>query len=237
MSTFKEVVYMISDELKLSSDDATYTNDHILFLMDKYRAFLLKKEYLALGKAVPQQDCQVLCLDLTKADAIDGEPCTGGQYLKSTKKLPGILLPSSIGVYPTDWMQMERLVPVSKERMRYVGAGKSFKDFIYCCVGPDMYLYLKSCNPQFLYLETVKVTGVFDSALKSEELSCDTSLCDVMDREFPLEESMVPLLVASVVKELGDVLYNPSDENNDANDQLDEVKVTKQTNETKNAKS
>ena len=78
---------------------------------------------------------------------------------------------------------------------------------------------------------------MFDSALKSEELSCDTSLCDVMDREFPLEESMVPLLVASVVKELGDVLYNPSDENNDANDQLDEVKVTKQTNETKNAKS
>jgi hypothetical protein len=42
MSTFRDIVYMIMDELKLSSDDSYYTEDHIIFLISKYRAFLLK---------------------------------------------------------------------------------------------------------------------------------------------------------------------------------------------------
>jgi len=42
MSTFKEIVYLALEELKLTSDDSYYTEDHILFLLNKYRAFLLK---------------------------------------------------------------------------------------------------------------------------------------------------------------------------------------------------
>ena len=45
MSTFKEIVYMCLDELQLSSDDATFTEEHIIFLANKYRALLLKKQY------------------------------------------------------------------------------------------------------------------------------------------------------------------------------------------------
>lgn len=41
----KELVYMILDECKLSSsDDAFITEDHIIFLIKKYRSFLIKKE-------------------------------------------------------------------------------------------------------------------------------------------------------------------------------------------------
>ena len=38
MSTYREIVYMVLDELKLESDDAYYTQDHVIFLINKYRA-------------------------------------------------------------------------------------------------------------------------------------------------------------------------------------------------------
>ena len=39
--TVKEIVYMILDEVKKQSDDAYYTEEHIIFLASKYGAFLL----------------------------------------------------------------------------------------------------------------------------------------------------------------------------------------------------
>ena len=38
MNTYREIVYMCLDQVKLISDDAYYTQDHIIFLADKYRA-------------------------------------------------------------------------------------------------------------------------------------------------------------------------------------------------------
>jgi hypothetical protein len=45
MATYRELVYMVLDELKARSDDFYYTEDHIMFLLEKYRAFLLKQKY------------------------------------------------------------------------------------------------------------------------------------------------------------------------------------------------
>ena len=42
MSTFKQLTYLVLDELKISSDDSTFNENHIVFLLSKYRAFLLK---------------------------------------------------------------------------------------------------------------------------------------------------------------------------------------------------
>ena len=43
MSKYSELVYMVLDELKGMSDDFSFTEDHIVFLLDKYRAFILKQ--------------------------------------------------------------------------------------------------------------------------------------------------------------------------------------------------
>jgi hypothetical protein len=40
----KEIVYMVMDLLKGFSDDLSFTEDHVVFLCKKYRAFLIKKE-------------------------------------------------------------------------------------------------------------------------------------------------------------------------------------------------
>ena len=43
--TWREAVYMVLDELKLMSDDSNFNEDHIIFLLSKYRSFILKQTY------------------------------------------------------------------------------------------------------------------------------------------------------------------------------------------------
>lgn len=40
----REIVYIVMDLLKNSSEDAYFTEDHILFLLKHHRALILKKE-------------------------------------------------------------------------------------------------------------------------------------------------------------------------------------------------
>ena len=223
MSTYKELTYMVLDELKLYSDDASYTEEHVMFLLDKYRAFLLKQRYSDVKKQIPESNYQTICLDLIEVPAISGEPCEGGSYLRSKEKIPFLMKIGNPKVYPVDYYQGE-ITYVSRERMRYVGYNKYLKNIIYASLGPDNYLYFKSFNPQFLYLEKVRITGIFEDTLAASELQCPNengdTVCDVLDREFPIEDSLVPPMTELVVKELLGAEYRPKDESNDANDAL-----------------
>ena len=81
MSKYRELVYMVLDELKLSSDDSYFTEDHIIFLLGKYRTLLLKQRYSDIKKPIPESNYQTICLNLVRVPAISGEPCEGGLYL------------------------------------------------------------------------------------------------------------------------------------------------------------
>ena len=223
MITYKELIYMVLDELKLSSDDTQYTEDHIIFLLDKYRAFLLKQKYSDIKKYIPESNYQTICLDLIQVPAIAGGPCEGGTYLRSKEKIPFLIKIGTPRVYPLDYYQGE-ITYVSRDRMRYVGYNKFLQNIIYCSLGPDNYLYFKSSNPQYLYLEKVKFTGVFQDSTKASDLQCPDDngdiICDVLDRTFPIEDSLIPPLVELIVKELSSSIYRPDDETNNAKDDL-----------------
>ena len=214
---------MVLDELKLSSDDTQYTEDHIIFLLDKYRAFLLKQKYSDIKKYIPESNYQTICLDLIQVPAIAGGPCEGGTYLRSKEKIPFLIKIGTPRVYPLDYYQGE-ITYVSRDRMRYVGYNKFLQNIIYCSLGPDNYLYFKSSNPQYLYLEKVKFTGVFQDSTKASDLQCPDDdgniICDVLDRTFPIEDSLIPPLVELIVKELSSSIYRPDDETNNAKDDL-----------------
>ena len=226
MSTYKELVYMCLDELKLYSDDALYTEEHIMFLLGKYRTFLIKQRYSDVKKQIPESNYQTICLDLIEVPAISGEPCEGGFYLRSKEKIPFLMKIGNPRVYPIDYYQGE-ITYVSRDRMRYVGYNKYLQNIIYASLGPDNYLYFKSFNPQFLYLEKVRMTGIFEDTLAASELQCPdesgNTVCDVLDREFPIESALVPPLIELVVKELLGAEYRPDDKTNDAKDELSEV--------------
>ena len=226
MSTYKELVYMCLDELKLYSDDALYTEEHIIFLLSKYRVFLLKQRYSDVKKQIPESNYQTICLDLIEVPAISGEPCEGGSYLRSKEKIPFLMKIGNPRVYPIDYYQGE-ITYVSRDRMRYVGYNKYLQNIIYASLGPDNYLYFKSFNPQFLYLEKIRMTGIFEDTLAASELQCPDKngniVCDVLNREFPIESALVPPLIELVVKELLGAEYRPDDKTNDAKDELTEV--------------
>jgi hypothetical protein len=227
MSTYKELTYMVLDELKLYSDDALYTEEHVMFLLGKYRTFLLKQRYSDVKKQIPESNYQTICLDLIEVPAISGEPCEGGSYLRSKEKIPFLMKIGNPMVYPVDYYQGE-ITYVSRERMRYVGYNKYLKNIIYASIGPDNYLYFKSFNPQYLYLEKARMTGIFEDPQAASELQCPDengdTVCDVLDKTFPVEDSLIPQLVQLVVQEL----YNPSrsdeDDENNAKDDLSNEK-------------
>ena len=226
MSTYKELVYMCLDELKLYSDDASYTEEHIMFLLGKYRTFLIKQRYSDVKKQIPESNYQTICLDLIEVPAISGETCEGGSYLRSKEKIPFLMKIGNPRVYPIDYYQGE-ITYVSRDRMRYVGYNKYLQNIIYASLGPDNYLYFKSFNPQFLYLEKIRMTGIFEDTLAASELQCPDengdTVCDVLDREFPIESALVPPLIQLVVEELTKAEYKPEDKENNSDDDLSNV--------------
>ena len=224
--TYREIAYMCLDQLKIASDDSYYTIEHVLFLASKVRALLLKQAYSKEGSEVPQSYYQTICLDLIEVPAISGEPCEGGTYLRSKHQIPSTIPIGTREIYPVDFYQGTHIAYVSRERMRFVGHNKWLQNIIYASKGPDEYLYFKSSNPQFLYLERVKMTAIFEDSEKIADLKCekdDDSTCDILDTSFPLEEALVPQLIETVVKTLSGGIYKPEDNTNNATDDLSEI--------------
>ena len=230
----KEIVYSILDLLKgTTSDDLFFNEDHVLFLAKKYRSFLIKKEEekeKSSTDVASEFEYQEICLDLEKVPAIDGDPCTGGYYLRTTKPIPKILEGTQPRVYPKDFYQGINIAYVPRDRMRYIGTNKYLQNIIYVSLGPDKHLYLNSSNPQFFYLEgdnKLRMSAIFEDFDEAAGLLCDqdgnSNACDVFESEFPIREYLVPQLIELVVKELSTGVYRPEDGRNDANDNLPRI--------------
>lgn len=226
MATLREIVYMVNDELKLDSNDSFYTPEHFGFMADKFRAMLLERKYRDVRRGeVPQANYQNLCLELIEVPGLPGSDCSE-VYLRSTKKIPSVMPIGIRRIYPVDFFASYNITWVSKERMQFVGNNKWLSNIIYVTKGPDDYLYLKSDNPQFLYLKNIKLSAVFNSVKDAYELSCDKEgSCDIMDMEFPLEEGLVGTLVQMIVQEFSVQRYAPQDEINNASDDLSGLSV------------
>lgn len=227
----KEIIYMVLDLAKAAtSDDSFFTEEHVLFLLKKYRSFLIKKEQdkeKSTTDIASEFEYQQICLDLEKVPAIDGTPCTGGYYLRTTQKIPKILEGNQPRVYPIDFYQGINITYIPRDRMRYVGTNKFLQNIIYVSLGPDLHLYLNSSNPQFLYLKKLRMSAVFEDFDSVSDYLCDSeggpAACDVFDEVFPIREYLVPTLIELVVKELTSAKYQPVDDKNNANDDLSKV--------------
>lgn len=224
-TTYRELVYSVLDELKASSDDNYFTEEHVIFLLGKYRGMILKQQYKDVKKEIPESNFQTLCLDLIQVPAIAGEPCEGGTYLRSKERIPFLMNIATPKVYTEDYYEGE-ISYVSRERMKYVGFNRWLPNIIYASIGPDNYLYFKSFNPQYLYLEKVRLTGIFEEPEKAAEQECskeEKDYCDILDMPFHLEEPLIPQVIQLVVKELSGSVYKPEDSTNNASDDLSSI--------------
>lgn len=235
--TYREAVYLVMDLLHLMSDDAGYTEQHIIFLLDKYRIYLLKNvsDKDAVSAANTSDSAyQSVELTLNKISEDAGISCVGSfmttdpYYIwRSTEKVPTL---SSVG-YPKvyyvrdsqtsyaspfdDYFQVE-MPFVDMDRMKYVGQNKWLKHFLYCSVGPDGYLYAKSTRDYGSQL-TVHLKAIFEDP---EDVFGDDDEVDVLDQDFPIDDSLIPQLIDYIVKLIAAAEYRPDDPFNNAADDL-----------------
>ncbi len=223
MAKVKELAYLVLDELKNSSDDAFFTIEHIVFLLGKYRAFLLKQRYADIKKSIPNSNYQTICVDLELTNMSDSELCGYGQYLRSIEKIPFSLSVAPPKVTPFDFFGGE-ISYVNNSRFRYVGINRFLKSFLYATIGPDNHLYIKSSNPQYKYMQKIKITGIFEDVEEAAKYACEEDGspidCDEYNATFPLEEALIPPMIQLVVQELTGSVYRPKDEDNNSADDL-----------------
>lgn len=224
MGTYREAIYMILDLFKDKSDDSNFNEDHILYLLDKYRAYVLKGKYDS-ARTIDLSETNYQSVPLTLENYT---PVTGtgdfGRYLRSKEKLPIPLNEIPVRVYAADYFQGE-IYLVPRNRFKYVGRNEYLKNIIYCSIGDDGKLYLKSCNPQVYYLEQLNVRGIFESASEASKLASIDAQCDILDMSFPLQEDLFALVMDYIVKELSSSNYRPEDIVNNAKDDMSGLAV------------
>lgn len=213
----KELVYMVLDEIKGLSDDFTYTEDHVIFLLNKYRTSLLKQKYKDDKSAMHSSNFQTMSLALDNS-LKNMDYLLERQYKKSTERVPNLLTEKGVRVYPyTQFLDNADIAFITEDRMRYVGYNKYLKNAVYATIH-DNYLYITSRILDQLELEDVFLSAVFEDAI--ETIKAIKGNVDLLEEDFPMEDSLTSLLIQSVVKELLGAAYRPKDQQNNANDDL-----------------
>ena len=80
MATYREMVYMVLDELKLFSDDSSFTEEHVRFLLDKYRMYILKQQY-----EKEKKEIQFRSLIIEEQEAVPQKEKSGMDFLEKQK--------------------------------------------------------------------------------------------------------------------------------------------------------
>lgn len=218
MNTYRHLVYYVLDLIKGISDDFYYTEDHVIFALNKYRAAVLKEKYDnsedEASDEIPESNYQTMDLTLVPSES-ELEGISKGPYLVSKETMPDTLLQSGKVYCGTDYFGSPHICMTTAKRLPFVGNNKYLTNFIYCAFGPDKRVYLKSSNPQFRYLKKATFTGIFEDPLDALEEGKDP-----LDAEFPLEEGLVPSVIEGVLRNLLGAAYRPEDTGNDARDIL-----------------
>lgn len=207
--TYRELVYMALDALKIHSDDSKFTEDHVIFLLNKYRAYALQQKYSKTLEGVNNANYQTIPIEFGVRPP----------YYKSNDKIPSIINIKIPEVFvKNNEFSQNPIVFTSEDRFRYVGNNRFLNNIVYCTIGSDSYLYLKTVDPMY---KSCYLTAVFEDAVLAERFDGYTG--PIMDREFPMEDTLVPSVLELVLKDLTNGIYKPSDNTNDAQDALSDL--------------
>ena len=205
MTTWKELVYMVLDALKIHSDDAKFTEEHVLFLISKYRAYILKQAYNKTGINIPNSNYQTLLVRISNHNI-------------SNKTIPPIMNISNTSVYQPNEYYSNEITIVPKERMKYVGNNRYLKKIVYCSIDTNNYLNLTGYNLDVSPIEEVEIHAIFENPLDLYD-DYESALNEI----FPTEDNLVPSILELVLKDLTNGIYKPSDNLNDAQDALSDL--------------
>ena len=236
------MIYYCLDAIKAFSDDASVTEDHIMFLINKYRAAVLKQAYskTASQSNVSEDNYQTIPLDdlllyrpdnleanIYADDGLDYIIDGSSTHFKSNYKysrdtvIPTIVEGFTPKVYITDLFKTVATY-VDNDRFEYTGWNKYLSNFIYATIGTDRHLYLKSGNVE--RLDLVKKVNLYAIFENPEDVYAITNPDDdIYDCDVPLEEALIPNLIAYIVKDALGMFYRPFDKYNNAMDDIADI--------------
>ena len=201
------------DELKLMSDDSYFNEDHIRFLVNKHRANLLKQVYSKDNSNPSNSNYQTIQVPLSKGEEDDDFYFSNkDSYLKGDTKIPNLLNISKTKITSSTSRFGYTISLISKDRMQFVGHNKWLKNIIYCTID-DNILYVYTYYDD---IDTSKVRFNIKGIFEDAEAAYNGD--DFIDTEYPLDISIVPLLIQSVVQELSPKTITPEDSLNNASD-------------------
>ena len=227
MNTYRDIVYYILDQVKLSSDDAYFEDTHVIYLLSKLRAYLLKRKYESVKNQISQSNFQTITVELAPYTVDPYSDCTDARMLRSTQPVPNLLLVNNYEGFSTamhTYSKLGRFTVVSSARFDSVLYDKWLKNFIYVTIGTDNYLYVKSMNPQIYGLETIQLNSVFEDIEEASRLEeVNTNNCELLDMRFPLEEGLIIPLQDLALQNLLGALARPKDTLNNASDDMSDI--------------
>ena len=232
--TYRELVYMTLDALKIHSDDAKFTEDHVIFLLNKYRAYALHQKYSKTLEGVNNRNYQSINIECKTGDVTFLQDISGGMILRSDKEIPSIInisLPEvqvettvveGEGENTTTYKGNESIVFTTEDRIRYTGFNRFLKKVIYCCIDKNNIFILKCAdNTRINSINKVQLSAIFSDPISVFDFNESNS--DILDEEFPLEDVLVPSVLELVLKDLTNGIYKPTDTTNDAQDALSDL--------------
>lgn len=233
MATFGEIAYMVLDQMKELADDSYFTEEHVIFLASHMRNLLLERKYKNSRNQtftpMSDENTQEICLNLEPAEMLPAG-CSG-MWLHSIEEIPDTVNVSNTTLSVVSDMIQSTVTFIPPERMPYVGFNRWLKNILYASKSNDGHLYITGSNPQFMYLDKVRMSAVFSDPRKAAELSCDpdnNGKCNILEMNFPLESALIPSCIELTVQELMGSRYAPEDKKNDAKDGLADASVTQQ---------
>lgn len=216
-TTLREMIYDVKERLNIYSDDNTFSDEHIAFMIKQKRAKLLKYYISNLRKEVSFDAKQEICLNLEYVDCKQGI-----DMLQSKESLPSIIETTgrnliqniSLPSLASKWINV-----IGYERIPYLTGGRFNGKQIYITVSPDRKVLVYSLAGNHLLLEQLKAFILAEDPEEAEKLSCNTDdTCDFYDKPYPNEASLNDQIKNEIVQELTMKYRIPVDLSNDTND-------------------
>lgn len=220
--TFRQVAFIISDFSKTIVDDSIITIDHIIFLMSKYRNYILNSNYGNIKKEIGDANYQTICVDL---EGDTREFCGKKNVMISKEKVPHLLTIGARIVYPPAGFMYGNIQYVNNTKFKYVGNNRYLKNIIYATIAPDGHLYITSSNCDFMYMKKVALSALFSDIEEAAKMECDPNgdcidNCEMLDKKFPLDDSFLPILLKMCVEDIVGAAWRPKDDTNNAVDDV-----------------
>ena len=158
--TYREIVYIIQDEMKILSDDSIFETDHFVFLANKYRALLFNQKYKGKKVEIPFAWYQRLNVNFTY-------PSIGSNIYKSTKQIPPVLDTTNLWQYTfisTSGANTPNLNFINPQRFKTCGYNKWTNNELHGTIDLDNYMYLKSKNNKYIDISQSNISTPFTGA-------------------------------------------------------------------------